>query len=376
MSSPTPRSQVRLGTFHAACWILAVVAFLELVAVGVALALRTTAGEPPVVVERVVTEYVPVNLPDVPQPADPAPAPPPEVTAFRPPEAPIPKAFTNIEEILSSSSGRPGAKPQLDTPFIADPEVERLVNEAREARLRDNIGAAVVKLEAAQEKAPEEPNVLYQFAEVFGAVGHYDKAADYYQKVFNLGPIKAGALWELSSHKLSVGFEQAQRMEGKMSLGRVREFKDARVQAGQQVILTIPVLAAPGQRIDPNKVNLEVTFFDKRRDEVHQASPDSERVHKWITSPLDWSDSGEELLQYTYVIPPDDERDTHLLGERTYFGYSVVLHYSGELVDHQAWPRTLARQRNVPEAHPLSIPAEFLPEDINHANPLLPPLPR
>ncbi|MBL49220.1 MAG: hypothetical protein CMP28_09715 [Roseibacillus sp.] len=354
-------------------------AFLELVAVGVALALRSNPGEPPVVVERVVTEYVPMSLPDAGrQPAEPAPAPtPPSRPAALPkPEAPIPKAFTNIEEILSTSSGRAGAKPQLDTPFIADPEVERLVNEAREARLRDNIGAAVVKLEAAQEKAPGDPNVLYQFAEVFGAVGHYDKAADYYQKVFNLGPIKAGALWELASHKLSVGFEQAQKMEGKMSLGRVREFKDARVQAGQQVVLTIPVLAAPGQRIDPNKVNLEVTFFDKRRGEVHQASPDSQRIHKWITSPLDWSDSGEELLQYTYIIPPGDDRDVHLLGVRSYFGYSVVLHYNGELVDHQAWPRTLARQRNVPEADPLSIPPEFLPDDINHANPLLPPLPR
>ena len=373
MSPHDPRSRVRLGTFHAACWILAVVAFLQLVAVGVALALRNDPAEPAVVVERVITEYVPMNLPVAPPvPTEPTPDPQPDTPTL----SPIPKAFTNIEEILSNTSGPASAKPQLDAPFIADPEVERLVNEAREARLRDNIGAAVVKLEAALEKAPDDPNVLYQFAEVFGAVGHYDKAADYYQKVFNLGPIEAGALWELASHKLSVGFEQAQRMEGKMSLGRVREFKDARVEAGQQVVLTIPVLAAPGQRVDSNKVNIEVTFFDKRRGEVHQASPESRRIHKWITGPLDWSDSGEELLQYTYTIPPGDERDLHLLGRPTYFGYSVVLHYNGELVDHQAWPRTLARQRNVPEADPLSIPPEFPPGEINHANPLLPPLPR
>ena len=39
VSTHTPRSQVRLGTFHAACWMLALIAFVELVAVGVALAL-------------------------------------------------------------------------------------------------------------------------------------------------------------------------------------------------------------------------------------------------------------------------------------------------------------------------------------------------
>ena len=100
------------------------------------------------------------------------------------------------------------ATPSLKTPFIANPEVERLVVQARQARVRDDIGAAVLKLEAAEGIAPEEPNVLYQFAEVFGAVGHYDKAADYYQKVFNLGPVRAGALYELASRKLSLGFEQ------------------------------------------------------------------------------------------------------------------------------------------------------------------------
>jgi len=30
----------------------------------------------------------------------------------------------------------------------------------------------------------------------------------------------------------------------------------------------------------------------------------------------------------------------------------------------------------VPEANPLFIPEEFMPEELNEANPLLPPLPR
>ena len=369
-----PQSQVRLGTFRAACWMLAVAAFVELVAVGVALAMRIDDANSPMVTERVITEYVPMTLPTAETPPVPAPGPAP--TPKPAPAPPIPKAFTNEEELLSSQADRLGATPTLKTPFIDDPEVERLVHEAREARVKSDFGAAVLKLEAAEEKAPAEPNVLYQFAEVFGAVGHYENAADYYQKVFNLGPVEAGALYELASHKLSVGFEQAQKMEGKMTLGRIRHFSDKHADTGKRIVLTIPILAAPGQEIDDNKLSIEVTFYDKRNGKIHQATSDSELSHKWLTTPLNWNDSGEELLQYTYVIPPGDKRDIHLLGKREYFGQVVELHYNGELLDHQAWPRTLAKQRNVQEVSPLFIPPEFLPEKLNEANPLLPPLPR
>ena len=371
MSSPLLQPRARLGVFRVACWMLAVVAFVELVAVGIALALRNNDVSP-VVMERVVTEYLPLSPPaTLPQPAPPSPAPLPT-----PAPSPVPKAFTNAEELINNPSGPLGATPTLKAPAITDPEVERLVNEAREARLKDDIGAAVLKLETAEQIAPSEPNVLYQFAEVFGAVGQYEKAADYYQKVFNLGPVAAGALYELASHKLSVGFKQALGMEGKMTLGRIRHFGDTRADGGERIILTIPVLAAPGQEIDDNKLSIQVTFYDKRDGKVHQATSDSDLSHKWLTSPLNWNESGEELLQYTYIIPPGDRRDVHLLGKRGHFGQVVELRYDGELLDHQAWPRTLAQQRKVQEASPLFIPSEFLPGQVNEANPLLPPLPR
>jgi len=347
---------------------LAIIAFLELVAVGLALAVRNQSEEPGKVVERVVTEYLPLEPP--------ARSTPPATPAPTGKPSPIPKAFTNIEELVSSDAGPLGATPTLKAPFIANPEVERLVAQAREARVRDDIGAAVLKLEAAEGLAPTEPNVLYQFAEVFVAVGHYDKAADYYQKVFNLGPVTAGALYELASQKLSLGFEQALGMEGKMRLGRIRQYSDQDQNGSKRVILTIPVLAAPGHSVDENKLSVQVTFYDKRNGKIYQATSDSNLRHKWTTPPLDWDDSGEELLQYTYIIPPEDKRDMHLLGERSHFGQVVEMRYGGELVDHQAWPRTLAEQRNIQQSSPLFIPSDFPPGPINEANPLLPPLPR
>ncbi|NIP94087.1 MAG: hypothetical protein GWO24_11800, partial [Akkermansiaceae bacterium] len=278
--------------------------------------------------------------------------------------------------ILKIPAGPRRTVPVLQAPFIADPLVERLVQEAREARVRDDMRGAIVKLEEARQKAPEDPTVLYQFAEVFEAMGVYDKAADYYEKVFALGPREAGSLLELASHKLSHGFEQADRMEGKLTLGRIRQFNDKRVREGEKIILTVPIMAAPDRVIEDTLVKVDVFFFDKLDSRIREASPVSQREYKWLTEPVDWKDTGEELLQVTYFIPPGDGRDQHLLGERRYFGHVVELHYDGELLDHQAWPRTLARQRNVPEANPLFLPEELLLEDLNEANPLLPPLPR
>ncbi|MDP7105795.1 MAG: hypothetical protein QGH41_01890, partial [Roseibacillus sp.] len=77
-------------------------AFVELVAVGVALALRTTPGDSPAVVERVVTEYVPITLPaGEPESTVPVPTPTPSL--------PIPEAFTNAEiaAMASEAIGKP-----------------------------------------------------------------------------------------------------------------------------------------------------------------------------------------------------------------------------------------------------------------------------
>lgn len=348
---------------------------------GVALALRSQQNEnsEPVVVERVVKEYLPVPQSLPPTPAERAITPLPDLEAITDPVPvaptelkPLPEHFTSVDELMQIPTAALGKTPELPAPFIADPEVEKWVADARAARVRDDLAAAILKLEAAEEKAPNDPNVLYQFGEIFEAVGNYDKAADYYEKVYGLGPEKAGSLLELAALKLSHGFEHAKKMEGKLALGRVRQFNDKSVEKGEKIILTIPVLAAPGEAIDLEKLKVKVSFFDKYEDKIEEEMPNSKHERRWVTEPTDWSE-GEELLRVTYFIPPGDTRDEHLLGARKHFGQIVELQYDSELLDQQAWPRLLARQRNIPEANPLFIPKEYLPEDLNPGNPLLPP---
>lgn len=355
---------------------------MEVVAVGVALALRSqTETTEPVVVERVVKEYLPAPILQ-PAPAERAVISEPDIEAIvnSVPDGPrklnpLPAHFSSVEELMNIPTEAMGETPELPAPFIADPEVEKWVAEARAARVRDDLAAAILKLEAAEKRAPNEPHVLYLFGEIFEAIGNYDKAADYYEKVFGLGLEKTGGLHELAALKLSHGFAHAKKMEGKLALGRVRQFNDKRIEKGEKIILTISILAAPGEKIDLEKLKVKVSFFDKYNDKVEEEMPDSKRERRWVTEPLDWSE-GEELLQVTYFIPPGDTRDDHLLGARKHFGQIVELQYDNELLDQQAWPRLLARQRNVPEANPLFVPEEFIPKDLNPGNPLLPPLPR
>jgi len=346
---------------------MALVAFIELVAVGVALALRSHPAGESRVVERIVKEYVPVA---VPAPAsDPPASAPGEDLASRPARSQPPARPVSAAAEPASST------PVLGAPPIAEPMVERLVEEARAARVRGDMRGAIVKLEEAGQTAPDDPTVLYLSAEVFETMGLYEKAADHYQKVFALGPQQAGSLFELASHKLSHGFEEGRSMTGHLALGRIRQFSDPRVTGGEKVIITIPVVSAPARTINPDLVDLKVRFFDKIDDEVREAAPDSEREFEWGTAPVDWKGTPEELLQVSYFIPQEAAVDAHLLGERRYFGHIVELRYEDELIDQQAWPRTLARKANVPQRHPLFVPEEFIPEDLNVLNPLLPPLP-
>lgn len=338
---------------------MGLVAFVELVAVGVALALQKQRPAETRIVERV--KYVPLSDLSGAAPAVPVAA----VPVVTPP---VPA------RVISAPA--PVVAVHLATPLIADPIVERLVAEAQAARVADDMGRAIVKLEEAEGRAPNEPNMLYQFGQVFEAMGVYDKATDYYQKVFELGVTGGGSLYELAAHKLSQGFVGADEMQGKLALGRIRQFADPRVMDGQKIVLTVPVLAAKGQELDPLDVELVVSFYDKLDGEIVPAAPRNKPSYKWVTEPVDWQDpAGEELLQVTYFIPKGDVQEMHLFGQRAHFGQLVELSYEAELVDRQAWPRTLAREKNAPERDPLFLPDQFLPDDINMDNPLLPALP-
>lgn len=369
-TAPSPRTNV----FQLSCWVLALVGFVELLSAGLALAARLESSREVRVVEREVTKYV--AMPTAGASAA-APTPSASIVA-RPPQT---------AELTPVAEPAPVQPRPLSTPAIADPMVEKLVTEARKARVAEDMGLAMVKLEEAASREKNEPNVEYELGLVLESMGVFDKAADQYQKVMAMGATKAGTLYGLAAAKLRDGVEDTIDMRGQLSLGRTRIFKDVNYEDGERIVLTIPVQAAPGTNISADDFFVTVKFFDIiRGKEIVPTSEDTSiREFKWVSGAIDWA-NGEELLRVTYIIPRQNSRDEHLFGQRVYYGQSVELNYKNELIDLKAWPPALAARSQQPvqpnagptdaDAPPEFLDKDSLPPGFNPDNPLLPlPLP-
>jgi len=357
------RTGTQVPVFAVTCWFLGVMAFAQLLVGGLALATRFEESRQVRIIEREVTRPLLVRVPMAGPAADSG---PPAVVS-RPPPPPEPQQ----PEILPTP---------LTVPQVADPRSERLVREAREARVAGDMARAIIKLEEALDESPEDPTVRYELGVIHEQMGVYDTAASYYEKVFRMGVSGAGALYEMAAVKLRDGFEQPEAMLGRLSLGRVRVFNNPKHADGQQVILTIPVQKSPAYEVDVGEIAVSVIFFNRTgRGEIVQLDNKSWVTERWVTLPFDWA-GGEENLRMTYTIPRQDPQTEHLFGKREYYGQVVSLTYQGEVLDVQAWPRDLiARIPRMPEAPAMDwLPPDFqdsLPLDFDPDMPLLPALP-
>ena len=331
-------------------------AFTQLLVAGMALATRLEESREVRVIEKEVPKPVIVRVP----------AAAPSVVS-RPPVAPSPSA--------SSIAPTP-----LSAPQIADPRSERMVDQARRARVAGDMGRAIVKLEEALAQSPEDPSVHYELGLVHEQMGVFDTASMHYEKVFQMGVTGAGSLYEMAAAKLRDGFEQPTDMLGKLALGRVRIFNNPNHEGGQRVILTIPVQKAPADEIDVAEIAVSVIFFNRTsKGEIIQLEDPSWVAEQWVSLPFDWA-GGEESLRMTYTIPPMDHQTEHLFGGRTYYGQVVSLMYQGEVLDVQAWPRDLAARIPKAPASPsgdLMLPEfqDTLPPDFDPDAGVLPTLP-
>lgn len=352
-----------MPVFVVTCWFLGVMAFTQLLVAGMALAARFEESKQVRIIEREVTRPLVVRVPV----AEPAAASEQAAVVSRPPPPPEPP----------QSAIQPSP---IRVPQVADPRSERLVREARAARVAGDMARAIIKLEEALDESLEDPTVLYELGLIHEQMGVYDTAASYYEKVFRMGVSGAGALYEMAAVKLRDGFEQPDAMIGKLSLGRVRVFNNPKHEDGQLVILTIPVQKGPAREVDVSEIAVSVIFFNRTsRGEIIQLENNSWVSERWMSLPFDWA-GGEEILRMTYTVPRQDPQTEHLFGKREYYGQVVSLTYKGEVLDVQAWPRDLiARIPRMPES-PASqwMPPDFqdsLPLDFDPDFPLLPALP-
>ncbi|MBK1883168.1 hypothetical protein JIN85_12120 [Luteolibacter pohnpeiensis] len=362
MTSPSTDSlpkQTRPPVFAIACGCLALLAVGQLAIGGIALAKRFQDSQKVRIVEKEVPKVVTLRIPQSGEKtAD-------KSIVARPPVleiAPLPKVEPT----------------PLTTPSIAIPRSERLVKEAKQARIAGDMMRAITKLESALEESPHEASVLFELGQIHENMGVLDKASEYYEQVFQLGVAGAGSLYQAAAAKLRDGFERPTDKLGKLSLDRVGIIKGEDPK-GQKVTLTIPVEVAPDAELDVGEISIEVNFFNlTSKGDIVPLEDDSWVEQHWLTEPINWADGPETLLM-TYTIPSQSVANEHLFGSLEYYGQVVTLSYKGEVMDMEAWPRHLAARlpnrnsQNMNDPYALPDFSNEFPPDFDPSAGLLPP---
>jgi hypothetical protein len=333
MRNPPQSGKRNLGVFHVSCWVLGVLAFGQVMAIGTAMALRDQKRPEPR--ERIVKEYVmvpaerraPVTV--APQKQTPLAE---QVSAEEPIEVPdlepLPKVHR--DEVLA------------EAPAVLDPIVERLLEEAREARIKGDLILALTKFTDAGKEEPDNPHVLYGMGTTYEEFEVFDKAADYFLQVYQAGPEKAGSLWEKASIKLAHGL--VPEVKDLAMLGWGRMTNPVQEAGGEKRTLILPVRVAPGKDFDPMLFTPRVRFYEKVDGQIDQAIiNEGNSGSEWVTGKADWQD-GEEMAEVWYFVPDQDPAMGLLVGQREFYGFVAELYYDGRLVDIRAQPRTLLQE--------------------------------
>ncbi|WP_156817213.1 hypothetical protein [Rubritalea marina] len=379
-SSSRIRSK-RPSAYQVAWGLFACLAVSQLIAIGSAIAVRS--GEVREVVRYVREDPIVISVPAA-----------PEARAPREGEAIAPRS---LEQLMlaygedASVTMELGQAPQVSLPeqnvkglsqarpaneeaAIARSDVRKLVEEAEAARKRGDAIQALILLDDAAALSEEEPLVWWRKAEVFEVMGQWERAADCYERLFIQGP-DIGIYYHNAAYKLSNGIEPESSKNDQFALGHIMKRLS---HDGMQVQLRVPVKLLNQERFDPEDIHLIVHHYDlvdKHRVEPVPESRADQMNERWVYAPVDWS-SGEEIAEANYTVAEMSASESHLFGQRSYFGYVVELYYQNELVDQQANPRKLhsihAKQQVTP-SYGLPFDGELPP--MNEGNPLLPNLP-
>ncbi|MBT4798002.1 hypothetical protein N9Y63_02665 [Akkermansiaceae bacterium] len=367
-----------LGMFHISCWIIGLVAFVQLMSVGVALAFKNQQIPQPG--ERIVKEYV--VAPGPPSALVTAGDEKPEPIAALPPKSiavVLPKPLPESKEVLTDleSITKVAEEDVLNLPPpVLDPIVEALLKDARQARVEGDLIQALTKLQEAELREPRDPNVLYSLGATYEAFGIFDKARDNYYEVFNLGP-NAGSLFEKASFKVAQGL--VPDVKNLACLGWGRMTNPIQEQNGERRTLILPVEVDTNKDFDPMLFTPRVRFYEEVDGKIGQAIiRQGDSGSEWVTGTADWKD-GEEIAEVWYFVPDQDPATGLLFGQRKFYGFVAELYYDGRLSDIRAHPRTLLReglgestmeelQRDLDNLDGLDL------EDLSEGNSLLPKL--
>ena len=266
----------------------------------------------------------------------------------------------------------PGIKPDAATAALRD--VNYVVTAAKELRGLSDMQGTLELLRRADELTPDHPAIIAEMAQTYEQMGLKAKATDAWRRIQLLGETKAGSYFELASRRLGSGSAAVTApglpsaagadSEKFLRLGACHAERDFKVSAGERYVLRVPIVRAGNRPINSQELNLEVFFFDRVNNEKVALTIAPEPVESWQSAPVDWTGTGEEVLDVVYHLPALSAAEIQQHGRRSYFGYMLRLYYNNKLQDVAAEPRDLLEFGSTPGAAPAGV------------NPLLPPMGR
>ena len=267
------------------------------------------------------------------------------------PMAPAPVPGPTALASLPSAPQPTAPPPQPTLPpgkQLKNPQVLEAVNVAREVRRLGDMQAALESLRSAELREPKHPEILAEMALTYEAMGIGSKASALWSEILAMGEAGAGGYHALAKSKTTGGGPAAAPTAPgtTISLGACRAMRDPSVKQGERIAVRVPIVATPGTTIDPALMDIHVFLFEslnngERIEQVRAVTP----TLNWVSTPVNWKDSTEELVDVIYDLPPPKPGET---GGRSFHGYLVRLFYQNKLAGERAQPeslRDMAQQR-------------------------------
>ncbi|MGK0187904.1 MAG: N-acetylmuramoyl-L-alanine amidase [Verrucomicrobiales bacterium] len=137
---------------------------------------------------------------------------------------------------------------------------------------------------------------------------------------------------------------QLQRAKNPLIISDVEVFSDqVRSLEGEKRRVRLDIQAKESISVDPEKLEVQVFFFDHVNQESLDLSTADPPEVQWISVLPDWKATDTEVMEVGYTLPAMSAEEQKAFGQRFYYGFVARLVYDGRLVDSYAEPANLRR---------------------------------
>lgn len=220
------------------------------------------------------------------------------------------------------------------------PEVEKLLQAAREFRTMGDVILAREKLREAVRLEPKHPESLSELASLYESMNDWNAAKEAWHDLRQLGDTTSPLTVLAQDHLLEI-----ERRETQAALERQSRSRDAlprsltiagvRPEADQGGYKSLRVTIAPNlteSSVAPSDVKFQVYFFEADAEKI-QPARGTVKVD-FLTLPINWSNGeSEEMLARAGPFGPSPF---------DYYGYLIRVYYRGQLQDEVSDPPQLA----------------------------------